>query len=449
MAGKKLSRRKFLSGAATIASTVALSACAPKAPGVISSQNVKLKIWSGTTYATAADAAQDEQIMTWAEKNNVELDYARMSVDERQPRWKTALESRQFPDMGALETDQQPTYLVAGLLVETTKVVERLNKLEGGYTEGAFWSGITADGKHWVVPSHSTAEVLYIRKDKLDEKGLKVPETYEDCFEAAKAITTPGSFWGWGCAVTGGTNDAEQWLNPALWAYGARAWDVKAQKPAIDSKETRQFLDLLVDAWKSGCIPPDVAIWDDSSNNKNYITGILGMTINQGSILAAMEKDGSPLLEKTILSQTPKGPKGRFGIGYYHQWGVFKGTKNADACLDLLEYLLAPEQLRPVYDKAAGDRLPVFKNLLSDPMWAKSQGRQTIVDQVANTYPMGYTGPTTPWVVDAWLDRTVGAMCTRVVHEGWDSDKAIAEAETKIKKWYDDWQVKVEALKQD
>ena len=64
-----------------------------------SAEKVKLKIWSGTTYATAAAAVQDEQIMAWAEKNNVELDYARMSVDERQPRWKTALESKQFPDM--------------------------------------------------------------------------------------------------------------------------------------------------------------------------------------------------------------------------------------------------------------------------------------------------------------------------------------------------------------
>ena len=83
-------------------------------------------------------------------------------------------------------------------------------------------------------------------------------------------------------------------------------------KVAIDFPETRTVLTLIRDAWKAGVIPPDATTWDDSGNNKAYLTGIAGMIWNTPSVLAVMEKSDPDLLSKTEIMLLPKGPKGRF-----------------------------------------------------------------------------------------------------------------------------------------
>jgi len=41
------------------------------------------------------------------------------------------------------------------------------------------------------------------------------------------------------------------------------------------------------------------------------------------------------------------------------------------------------------------------------------------------------------------MDHTMAKMLNRVLIDGWDNDKAIAEANQALQKWYDDWQAKL------
>ena len=455
---KRLSRKEFIAGMATAAGAAALAACTPaptaaptQAPAAATSTPAaptkvagkpKLVIWCGTTYTTEADALMDKQIKEWCAKNNVDLELNRMSGDERTPKWKTAFETKQFPDLGALEINDAPKFMTAGVLVETTDLINKLNKLEGGYTDGAFKDSMTPDGKHWTVPSFSSTEVFYVRKDKLDEKGLALPDTWEDVVNVAKKITVPGQFWGWGAQCGTPSWDSEVEFSATMWAYGAKTWDEQG-KVAVDSAETRTVLNFFRDAWKAGIIPPDAPTWDDSGNNKAYQTGIVGMVWNTPSILAYLETKDPDLMSKTAITLLPKGPKGRFTSGYYYQWGAFKSSKYPEVALALMEYLFAPDQLRPVYDLSAGNMMPVFKNMINDPMWKKSPARETVTKMVEFTVPQGYPGSTKPWIQDAWMDHTMAKMFNRVMFDGWDNDKAIAEAKAALQKWYDDWQVKL------
>ena len=135
-----------------------LSACVAPATGPggeAAAETPKLTVWAATTFTPDADTTQDDQIKAWGEANGVEIDLARMSQDERTPRWQTAIESKQFPDCAAIEQADLPKFIQEGVLVETTEVMTALNALAGGFTDGAFLAGRTADGKHWSVPSFS------------------------------------------------------------------------------------------------------------------------------------------------------------------------------------------------------------------------------------------------------------------------------------------------------
>ena len=440
MANKRLSRRKFFTSTATLAGATMLSAaCADKeAPAVGTGEKPKIAFWLGTSYTPDADDLQDEQIRDWCSKNNVELDLARMSNDERKPKWQTAYETKQFPDVAAVYQDDLPKFIVSKVLVETTDVVKRMNKLEGGFTEGSFIAGRTEDGKHWSVPSFSSTEVFYVRTDALEQYGLDLPDSWDDVFEIAKTVNEPGEMWGWGMQMGTPSWDSEVAFTSKLWSYGGSTWGENTQ-PAVDSKETRNLLTWLAEVWESGVIPPDGPTWDDAGNNKAYLTGIVAMTFNTGSILNALKNDDPELLAKTAVIPIPRGPKGRFCSGYFYQYAAFNTGKFQDTCLELMEWLLAPEQVRPWYEAAGGNFLPTYTDLLKDAMW-QDPDRKVLADMVPSTRPQGYPGLTTPWCQEAWLDHTMAAMLNRVLVDGWDNDRAIEEAHNSLQKYYDDWQ---------
>lgn len=399
----------------------------------------KITVWAATTFTPDADSTQDEQIKAWGEANGVEIELARMSNDERTPRWQTAFESRQFPDCAAIEQNDLPKFIESGVLVETTEAMQRLNELEGGFTDGAFIAGRTADGKHWSVPSFSSTEVFYVRTDKLEEQGLALPETWEDVLAIAEAVNDPeAQFWGWGKQMGTPSWDSEVSFTAMLWSYGGSTWDEEGM-PAIDSDATRQVLDMIKSAWDAGLIPPDGPTWDDGSNNRAYQSEIVGMTLNTGSILRYLQTEDEALLEKTAVIPIPGGPEGRFVSGYYYQWGVFNTSEHAALCLQLLEHIFSPDQLRPFYEGGGGNMLPVYKEMLNDEMW-QDPARKVLADMVPNTRPQGYPGLTTPWILDAWMDHTMVKMLNRVLVDGWSNDEAIAEAEEALWKWYNDWQ---------
>ena len=430
----------------TLLFMIVLTACVPTAPAGSSTdggaETPKLTIWVGTTFTPDADELQDNQIRQWAEENGVEVEIARMSNDERTPRWQTAFESKQFPDCAAIDLNDLPKFILSDVLVETTEVMEDLNTLEGGFTEGAFLAGRTADGKHWSVPTFSSTEMFYVRKDKLDEAGLSVPETWEEVLTVAKAINSPDDqFWGWGMQMGTPSWDSEVAFTAKLWSFGGRTWDEEG-KPAIDSPETRQLLQFLKDTWEEGLIPPDGPTWDDGSNNRAYQSEIVGMVFNTGSILRYLQTEDEELLDKTVVVPIPAGPEGRFVSGYFYQWGAFNTSSHSDLCLDLMAWLFSPEQLRPYYQAGGGNMLPVYQDMINDEMW-QDPYRKVLANMVPNTFPQGYPGLTTPWVLDAWNDHTMVKMVNRVLVDGWEIDDAVKEADEALWKWYNDWQDQV------
>lgn len=438
---QRLSSRTCFTAMALVSALLLAACVAPAAgPGGENAATMpKLTIWAATTFTPDADNTQDEQIMAWGEANGVEIELARMSQDERTPRWQTAFESKQFPDCAAIEQNDLPQFIESGVLAETTEVMQRLNELEGGFTDGAFLAGRTADGKHWSVPSFSSTEVFYVRTDKLEEQGLALPETWDDVVAIAEAINAPeDQFWGWGKQMGTPSWDSEVSFTSMLWSYGGSTWDEEGQ-PAIDSDATRQVLDLIKGAWDAGLIPPDGPTWDDGANNRAYQSEIVGMTLNTGSILRYLQTEDPELLEKTAVIPIPGGPEGRFVSGYYYQWGVFNTSEHVDLCLQLLEHIFAPEQLSPFYEGGGGNMLPVYNEMLNDEMWQDPE-RKVLADMVSATRPQGYPGLTTPWILDAWMDHTMAKMVNRVLVDGWSNDDAIAEAEAALQTWYDDWQ---------
>lgn len=410
------------------------SAPTPAPTTVVEPTHLQVVIFD--SFSPNADEVLRDKVMAWGQQNGVEVELL-TSIPQGADSAAEQMQSGGFPGCGTMGDFHN--WIVNDALAETTELVAELDEAAGGYLPNALLPS-RMEGKQWAVPLAIVNSVFFVRKDKLDDIGFPLPETWEDARLAAEAMTTPEAFWGWGMQI-GRSGDTETAFRAKLWSYGGSVWDADG-KPALDSPATRQVLDFVQSVWLSGVVPPDAPSWDDGSNNEAYLSGQVGMVLNAGSLLNLLQREDPELLSNTAVLPPPAGPAGRFSPGNVSHWAIFKQPATVELCMDLTHWLLAPAQIRDYYAAGNGNYLPVYAALLSDPLWQEPNLR-VLADQAPNTADAGYPGPVTPWALEARSNAVIGTMIQRVLLEGWSHDDAIAEADAALWALYESWQERV------
>ncbi len=98
-----------------------------------------------------------------------------------------------------------------------------------------------------------------------------------------KKNNTPAGF-----ALGHATGDANSWIHWALWSHDAYLVDAN-EKIVINSPETAKALDYVKALYET--FVPGTVSWNDSSNNKAFLSGDLYLTNNGISIYAAAKTD--------------------------------------------------------------------------------------------------------------------------------------------------------------
>ena len=133
---------------------------------------------------------------------------------------------------------------------------------------------------------------------------------------------------------------------------------------------------LIKDAWDSGALIKDAVTWDDSGNNKAYLTKAAAMIYNTGSVVAAMRKDDPDLLKNTVITTIPKGPQGRKLLGYIYGLIIPNTTKNPD---------LAKGDMKQIDWSAEGADVRVTRTVMRDGHYINTVRAQDVtLDQIIN-----------------------------------------------------------------
>jgi multiple sugar transport system substrate-binding protein len=330
--------------------------------------------------------------------------------------------------------DWAPKLNRLGLALDVTDIVNKMNSQGGGLYEPAL-RAVMLNGKAFAIPTYSATEVFYVRKDILDAKGLKPPETWEDVYKVAKAVTEKGKLWGYGQSLGAPSYDAEISLMTMLASYGSSPYAADTKTPNLNNANTRAVIALIKDAWDAGALIKDAVTWDDSGNNKAYLTKAAAMIYNTGSVVAAMRKDDPDLLKNTIITTIPKGPQGRKLLGYIYGLIVPNTTKNPDLAKDLVSYMVDMERQGKIVEAAGTNYMPLYKDLAKAPMW-QDPINQILLSELPENNAIGYPGPTTEWALEAWRTHTITEMVNRILVDNVPVDQAIKDTEDKLVKIY-------------
>jgi ABC-type glycerol-3-phosphate transport system substrate-binding protein len=252
------------------------------------------------------------------------------------------------------------------------------------------------------------------------------------CQDPAKDI------WGFGQTLNR-SDDGNGYLNNILLDYGGGVWD-KDGKPALGTSFLKQNLAALqfsVDTIQKYKIqPPGVMSWTDVHNNEAFIAGKLVSTNNGASLYYGLVSKKNPIAEKTLVIQTPGGPAGSFVLAGAYSMGIFKQTKNAELCEDLIRWIEDERRFDEFRNASIGQAGPVYKVRAESPYWKSDPNFEGMMQNVLRGVWIGYPGPVTAAAVEVQAQYILCDMAGRVVVGGLSPEAALKEAHARVEEIY-------------
>ena len=172
-------------------------------------------------------------------------------------------------------------HLYAASVVDVSDVAEEIGTAQGGYY-AEFQRELSRRQALARIPTGD-----HRRDDGLSEilvrryRRHKFPETWDDLRAAGKKLKDEGRPLGQSLGQSVG--DPVVFTYPFLWSFGGKEVEADGKTVAINSKETIEAVKYMAAFWKEAHDEGGLA-WDDSNNNRAFLSGTISATLNGASI---------------------------------------------------------------------------------------------------------------------------------------------------------------------
>lgn len=375
MSRKRISRRQFV--AATALSSAALIS-APYLRTAYAAGSLSMGFWDH--WVPGANDTLTALVKEWAGKEKVEvtIDYITSQGNKNLVTIAAEAAAKSGHDFLAMPTWWPQAQ--SDLLEPVNDIMEPLIKQNGDVNGTVQYLG-QLDGKWLGVPACVGSQIKgpCSRIDLMKKyANIDVQEMYPagsppkadnwttDTFlKAAEACHKGGYPFGIGL---GETSDSVDTAGAFFLAFGAQLVNVKGDV-TVKTDEVRQALEFYKKL--ISFLPPDVAAWDDASNNKWLVSGKGAMIMNPPSAWAVAKRDAPQIAEQLWTHGFPVGPKGRYAPFLPYFWNIWSFSKNKAAAKSLLVHLSQPDSIARLVAASGGYDLPAFAKLTTLKTWAE------------------------------------------------------------------------------
>lgn len=253
------------------------------------------------------------------------------------------------PDFAAAETKR-------GLVLDMAPVVDALGR--ANFQEAALrvWQ---YGGIQMAIPYGSQWPVLWYRKDLLAEKGVKPPATWDEYRAAAEKLTDPAK-GAYGAVFSAGrTWNTHLMALIHIWSAGGFLFDEKLNV-VFDSPETRRALQYYGEM-AMRFSPPDVGQYGFREASAAFTSGKAATTFYWGRVLSHLYAQAPQLLPKTATAHIPRDRQFRTTL-HFDEFYCHKTPNNREA-VELVKFMLQPQQVVTILNPVAGHVVPTQKNV--------------------------------------------------------------------------------------
>src|SRR3954469_19250644 len=369
MRDRRLTRRTFLAGAAGPSAALALPLRIDAAPAV--KKGTSLRLWILKTYVEPTNKAIEASAQRWGEKHGASVTVEYFTFEDVQTKYVAAIENKNTPDVGQLETGAPARFAGMGQLLDLSTFSRQIEG-EVGKPPANVAPVTIIGGKTYALPWYIMPAFWYVWRDVLDKGKVKLPNTFEEAKAVAAAVTRPkDNFYGMGQSWNR-TADGYGVMQSLMYSYGV-GWTTKDGKyQSIKTPKMQTVMKWATDIYKDNLQPADPLTWTGSGNNENFIAKNIAQTSNGPSITFAMEnavakatdaadrKKKEAALENHVALPHLGGPDGRRMSAIAMSMAVFKNSKDPEAAMSLITHLLSPEETLLVMKDSYGQFAPVM-----------------------------------------------------------------------------------------
>ena len=430
-----INRRKFIKYTTAAAAGGLMSPFLGGPAGAASNKFVpekgaKIKIMRWKRFIQAEEDAFMKIVADFTKEFGVEVSVVSESLDDVQPKASVSANVGSGPDMvwGLYSLP----HLFPKKLVSLNDVADQLGKDNGGWVPSAVKYG--KSGNNWIgIPVTYNGNFINYRKSLVAAAGFSngIPTKTDEFLEMMKAMNakgTPGGF-----ALGHASGDGNAWVHWALWSHGASLTDAN-DKVVVNSPETRASLEYVKKLYDT--FVPGTISWNDSFNNKAFLSGQIAVTNNGVSIYAAALKDKMDMADDIDHALWPIGPVGKpteFHIAY--PISIFRYSKYPKACKAFIYYMMSPKAYDPWLEAAVGYLTQPLNAYEANPIW-KNPKLAICKDAAKRTLTAGYPGSVGENAAATLADFVVLDMYANYVSGRMDIEEAVKQAERQTKRIY-------------
>ena len=223
---------------------------------------------------------------------------------------------------------------------------------------------------------HSPASSLFVyRKDLLNQKGLKVPKSWDELIQVAEALkeTKDGQVVRYGLTMTGAPLFINIGVGELLKTNGGRLFDDQG-RPTLTSKPVIELLDFYKKL--NGVLPPG---W----TGHGYLDTFANLANGKAAMLYQAYGRGAGYIEKYApkeiadpehfaVADKMVGPSGKSPAAQLdcEPWMVFRDAKGASEAVDFLKFFFKDENYVPYLHSVPIHLLSIKKSTTKNPKYA-------------------------------------------------------------------------------
>lgn len=440
----RMTRRRVLklAGAgAAAAQTGGLAAilAAARAPAYGQTSTLHWLRWND--FVPASDQLLRSKYIADCQKDlGIKLTIETINGNDIQARATSAIQSGAGPDLICALNNWPQLY--AGGTVDVSDVAEALAKDQGGFYETC--KAVANDGKKWIaVPWCIVGLALANRTSTFKEAGYtaeKFCDTWETYVEAGKKMKAKGRPLGQTLGHTFG--DAPAFWYPYLWSWGGKEVEADGKTVVLNSKETIESVKFAVSAWKAAFDEGGLA-WDDSSNNRAFLSGTISSTNNGASIYLEAKKkpdsylgdNGKPLKDDIFHTALPKGPAGQFSYHVPQSNMLMSYSKNQAAAKKFLTWVSSKPVYAPWFESQQGFSVGATTDWEKSKVWEEDPVMGPFRLAARSGRFAGYAGPSAQRAAEALSKYIVIDMYAKAV-QGMAPEEAVKWAHGELVKIY-------------
>lgn len=233
-------------------------------------------------------------------------------------------------------------YCQNGWLTDLSRIGEDADFDLADYFDGSLES-CTYDGVLYGIPILAESQIMYYRKDLLEEKGLSVPTTLEELHDVAEALTDKENEM-YGFFMRGKSNALITQFSSILYSFGGR-FNTETESLANTeafAEATKYYGDMLYHF-----APPGVANMTWTEGAALFAQGKIGIFIDSDAIFGNITGDESLAIsdDQIGFSVIPAGVDG-VSTPFYSTigaWSIPAFSKQQDAAMEFIKWAESKE----------------------------------------------------------------------------------------------------------